>query len=173
MALVAISLGSNVGDRLKNLKAAGSALATFIDHLKMSSVYETAPMYVHDQPDFYNAAAIGETKLGPLGLLRRLKTLEGELGRQTGVRYGPREIDLDLIAYGSAKYVYIKDGEPLLTVPHPRVSERRFVLEPLHELKPDLMLPGLGSIAQLLGSTSEQASSVRKLSDAVLPVLRG
>ena len=172
MATVVISLGSNVGDRLKNLQAAGQALSAFLKNLKISSVYETAPMYLVSQPLFLNAAAIGETTEGPLSLLRRLKTTEMELGRQSGMRYGPREIDLDLIAYGVAKYVFVKDGETLLSVPHPRVVERRFVIEPLHELNPHLLLPGLGAVDELLKATADQASSVRKISDALLPVLR-
>jgi len=172
VASVAISLGSNVGDRLKNLQNAVAALRRLLTGLQVSSIYETQPMYVESQPPFYNAAAIGETDLGPLALIKQLKQAEAQLGRQTGYRYGPREIDLDLIAFGAAKYTFEKDNEVLLQVPHPRVAERRFVLQPLAELNPELVLAGMGCVKELLDSTADQASSVRKLSDALLPLLR-
>lgn len=129
-------------------------------------------MYVESQPPFYNAAATGETDLGPRALLRRLKQIEDKLGRKTGQRYGPREIDLDLIAYGSVKYVFRMDDEIAFAVPHALVGERRFVLQPLFDLDPNIQLPGLGRVDHLLESTTHQASTVRKVSDGVLSVLR-
>ncbi len=170
MTRVLIALGSNVGDALGSLQRATLELSRRLGHLKASPVYRTAPMYITDQPPFLNAAASGETDLGPLPLLRLLKQLETELGRSPAERYGPREIDLDLIAYGSAAYSYDADGREVLRVPHPRVVERRFVLQPLSDLSNDLVLPGLGSIGDLLEKTKDQEADVVRLEHAVLPI---
>jgi 2-amino-4-hydroxy-6-hydroxymethyldihydropteridine diphosphokinase len=123
-------------------------------------------MYVTNQPDFLNAVVLGESHLGPLPLLQQLKGLEQELGRHVRKRYGPREIDLDLIAYGSVLYRL----EGRLEVPHPRVAERRFVLAPLAELDPERYLPGIGRVASLLKSTIGEPADVVRLTDAVLSI---
>lgn len=136
----------------------------------VSSIYETAPMYVEDQPTFYNAAAIGESDLGPLALLNRLKQTELEVGREVRNRFGPREIDLDLIAYGMLSLT--SRGSRRLDVPHPRTGERRFVLAPIVEIAPDLTLPGLGHVVELLSATNAQARDVKRINDAVLSVQR-
>jgi 2-amino-4-hydroxy-6-hydroxymethyldihydropteridine diphosphokinase len=127
-------------------------------------------MYVTDQQDFTNAAVSCETSLGPLQLLHLLKALEKELGRRGGQRYGPREIDLDLIAYGSASYRFEAAGTVVLQVPHPLVAERRFVLQPLNDLCPKAVLPGLGRISDLLEKTNEQQGDVVRLEHALLPI---
>jgi 2-amino-4-hydroxy-6-hydroxymethyldihydropteridine diphosphokinase len=138
-----------------------------LGELTISPLYETAPMYVEDQPPFFNGALVAQTDLGPLTLLRLLKQTESAVGRSVGERNGPREIDLDLVLYGSLK-LESRGGEHALLVPHPRLPERRFVLQPLFDLKPDLMVVGAGTVAQLLSATEHQASTVRRYSDGVL-----
>lgn len=166
MAPVAIGLGSNVGDSLLYLRRAMALLGSQISNLRVSSVYETAPMYVEDQPPFLNAAAIGTTELGPIALLSFLKGIEREIGREARIRNGPREIDLDLIAYGVLRYRF---GDRL-EIPHPRIPERRFVLAPLYEIAPDLILPNMGRVEYLLGQTEGQAQDVVLKQDAVLSI---
>ena len=126
-----IGLGSNVGDRLANLRAAADRLPV----LARSSVYETEPQgEVLDQPDFLNAVVAIETSLSPERLLRLAKEVEAELGRDFGVvRHGPRVVDIDLLLLGD-----IELETERLTLPHREVTTRRFVLEPLLEIAPDL-----------------------------------
>ncbi len=126
-----LGLGSNVGDRLANLRAARDALVDHLEVLGASSVYETAPQgEVLDQPDFLNAVLAIETDLGPLELLEACKKVERKLGRApVGVPRGPRSIDIDLLRLGE-----IKLQSERLTLPHPEIAARRFVLEPLLEV---------------------------------------
>ncbi len=166
---VLLALGSNVGDRIANLSAAVEALASTLELLAVSSVYETAPMYVQEQQAFLNAALRAKTCCYPLQLLRLLKDIEAEVGRRAGQRFGPREIDIDLITYGCLIYRF-RGGEKTLEVPHPRVAERRFVLQPLADVSPDASLPGMGSIRDLLARTSEQAEDVQRIEHALLPI---
>lgn len=156
MTTVAIGLGSNLGDRLDNLQAALSALSAALHFKAVSPVYETMPMYVQEQPSYLNAAAIAETELGPLRLLKLLKETEGRVGRTDGPRNGPREIDLDLIAYGCAEFRFSDGQEDRLVVPHPRTPERGFVLRPLADIAPTLILPGFGRVAELLIALDHQ-----------------
>src|SRR5690349_16389655 len=142
MVPVVVALGSNVGDCLTYLREAGEALHGILTAFKFSPIYRTVPMYVEDQAAYLNAAVSGRTTLGPLALLGRLKELEVQIGRQIRSRFGPREIDLDLVYYGSLVYV-----GPRLQVPHPKTSERRFVLMPASDVVPDLVLPGVGTIS--------------------------
>lgn len=167
MTEVAIGLGSNVGDSLNHLRLATRELAERVEIEAVSSVYRTAPMYVENQPPFLNAALVARTTLGPRSLLRVLKEIECEVGRQARQRYGPREIDLDLIGYGSLAYTF-EGAEKPLTVPHPKTIERRFVLMPLSEIAPHLKLVGLGCVSDLLQQTNSQADDVEKLDDALL-----
>lgn len=167
---VLIALGSNVGDALSHLRESVDALEAVLRVIGTSGVYRTAPMYVTDQPPFLNAALAAETELGPLPLLHLLKRTEERIGRTAAPRCGPREIDIDLIAYGSASYRFSDRGEIVLAVPHPRVDERRFVLQPLHDVAPLAVLPGLGSVAELLAKTIGQEGDVVRLVDAVLPL---
>lgn len=131
-----LGLGSNVGDRLANLRAARDALPVTV--VAASSVYETEPQgEVTDQPDFLNACLEIETELGPEELLDVCKAVERDLGRSPGgVRHGPRPIDVDLLLLGDLEY-----RSERLTLPHAEVTTRRFVLVPLLELDPDLRLP--------------------------------
>ena len=143
-----VALGSNVGDRERMLWSAIHMLAfnPEVDVVAVSSFRETAPVGYLDQPDFLNAAVAIETELGSRALLDLLLSIELELGRtRDGPRLGPRTIDLDLVLYGDEVI-----DEPGLTVPHPRLHERRFVLEPLAELDPGLTVPEKGSVQALL-----------------------
>jgi 2-amino-4-hydroxy-6-hydroxymethyldihydropteridine diphosphokinase len=129
-----LGLGSNVGDRLANLRSARDRLARSVEVVAASSVYETAPQgEVLDQPDFLNAVLEVETDLGPHELLDLCKTVERDLGRDPGaVRHGPRRIDVDLLLLGD-----LRVDDDRLTLPHPEITSRRFVLEPLLELMGD------------------------------------
>jgi 2-amino-4-hydroxy-6-hydroxymethyldihydropteridine diphosphokinase len=134
-----LGLGSNVGDRIANLRAAVDALGRRpVTIAARSSVYETEPQgEVLDQPDFLNAAVAIDTELGPEDLLDACKDVERELGRRFGgVRHGPRVIDVDLLLLADVEY-----SSPRLTLPHRDVLARRFVLAPLLELDPELALP--------------------------------
>ncbi len=142
-----VGLGSNLGDRERNLRSALAALdAPDVRVLAVSRFRDTDPVGYVDQPRFLNAAALVETELSATELLERLLAVERSLGRErTGPRFGPRTIDLDLLLYGNETLV-----EPGLTVPHPRLAERRFVIEPLVELDRDLTLPDGRRVAELL-----------------------
>lgn len=175
MTPVYIGLGSNLGDRAERIREAVRLLSRAIDVKAASPLYETAPMYVEGQPPFLNGMLAAETDLGPLPLLRLLKRTEQEVGRLPRERYGPREIDLDLICYGALAYRFFDEspnagGASLLEIPHPRLVERRFVLQPLHDVAPELVLPGLGPVFDLLVATNPQAPSVIQVSDAVFPL---
>jgi len=169
---VLVALGSNVGDSLANLQEATALLSENLIVESASAVYETAPMYVEDQPPFLNAALLLQTELSPLELLSKLKELERQIGRQRREQNGPREIDLDLIAYGRLAYTYIEGKNVRLRVPHPRVGERRFVLQPLADIAPNFELPGIGVVRTLLEQTEHQRESVKKLEHALLPLQR-
>ncbi len=137
-----VALGANLGDREATIRRA----AELIGASRLSVIRETEPWGYEDQPRFLNAVAEVETDEGARGLLERLLSVERELGRtRGGPRYGPRTIDLDLLLYGDEEI-----DEPGLQIPHPRMHERRFVLEPLHDLEPDLSVPGRGRVEALL-----------------------
>lgn len=167
MTPVAIALGSNVGDSLKHMQDAVAALRGVIRVDRISGAYKTEPMYVENQPAFLNAALIGATNLGPRTLLKQLKEIESQIGRQTRQLYGPREIDLDLIAYGSLRYTFT-GAEKTLVLPHPKTFERRFVLMPLSEIAPSLKLIGLGTVEELLKETKALENDVLRLDNAQL-----
>ena len=145
-----VGLGSNLGEREATLWKAleGLGATEGIEVLAISSFRETEPVGVVDQPRFVNAAAALETSLSPRELLERLLDVERSLGRHRAVeeRWGPRTLDLDLLLYGGESI-----DEPGLEVPHPRLTERAFVLEPLLELDPDLRLPDGRPLRDLYG----------------------
>ena len=154
MSLGYLGLGSNVGDRRSNLERAVAALpAHGVAVTASSSVYETEPVgLVPDQRDFYNACLRVETELEPEPLLDACKGIERELGRpEGGVRHGPRPIDIDLLLLGTREY-----NSDRLTLPHPEVSLRRFVLVPLLELDPRLTLPSGRRLADALAGLEGQ-----------------
>ncbi len=138
-----LGLGSNEGDRLANLRAARERLAEAVEIVASSSVYETAPQgEVTDQADFLNAVVEIETELGPHELLDLCKGVERDLGREPGgVRHGPRPIDVDVLILGDLR---LEDEH--LTLPHPEITSRRFVLEPLLELMADQRVERLGEL---------------------------
>ena len=143
-----VGLGANLGDREASLARALELLRETGDVVAVSSVRETEPWGYADQPPFLNAVAALETELTARELLDELLDIERRLGRtRGGPRYGPRTIDLDILVYGDDVI-----DEPRLTVPHPRLHERRFALEPLQELDPDLVVPGRGGVSQLLAA---------------------
>jgi 2-amino-4-hydroxy-6-hydroxymethyldihydropteridine diphosphokinase len=143
-----VGLGSNLGDRGEMILRAVSLLKAdpAIDVLALSTIRETDPVGIEDQPRFLNGVVEVETELPPRELLDRLLAIERRLGRtRDGPPGGPRTIDLDLLLYGDEVV-----DEPGLQVPHPRLAERRFALEPLHELAPELTIPGAGPVPALL-----------------------
>ncbi len=144
---VFLGVGTNLGDRKANLIAAQTAVSQFVIIQKTSRVYETKPWGLVDQPDFLNQVWEAKTSLTPLDLLHQLKMVETMLGRKPSVRYGPRLIDIDILLYSDLMF---KSNE--LTIPHPHISERAFVLAPLADLEPDLIIPGMKhSVSELLG----------------------
>ena len=147
---VYLALGSNLGDRHENLRQAVAALTPQIDIKAKSHIYETDPWGYEDQPKFLNMAVRGLTYLEPEPLLKHLKRLEIALGRQMTFANGPRSIDIDILFFDDL----ILDT-PLLTLPHPRLHERGFVLLPLMDIAPDLVHPLLKkSIRELAASSS-------------------
>jgi len=145
---VALALGSNLGDRLGSLRKAVAALASCVEVKSISPVYETAPAYITDQPVFLNAAVTGITQLEPLPLLWALKNLERDIGRTPTFRYGPRVIDIDILFYDDMIF-----ESPELTIPHPRLFERDFVLKPLSDIAPTWKHAALGkTVTELLAA---------------------
>jgi 2-amino-4-hydroxy-6-hydroxymethyldihydropteridine diphosphokinase len=143
-----IGVGANLGDRAQAVRRALELLDAEdgVEVVAVSSLRETDPVGFLEQPRFLNGAAAVETELGARELLERLFAVERVLGRtRDGPRYGPRTIDLDLLVYGADEI-----AEPGLAVPHPRLAERRFALEPLAELDPELVVPGRGRVSDLL-----------------------
>lgn len=162
MTPVAIGLGSNVGDPPAQLAEAVRRLAGVVEGTRLSRVYRTAPMYVTDQADFANAVLAGRCSLGPYALVRRLKEIEAEMGREPGPRNGPRPIDLDLLAYGRLRL----DGVGLV-VPHPGALQRRFVVEPWLEVADEGWRARLNE-AMIEGGVAAQRATI--WADADLPV---
>jgi 2-amino-4-hydroxy-6-hydroxymethyldihydropteridine diphosphokinase len=144
-----VALGSNLGDREGTLRAALEALAAEpgIDVVAVSRFYDTEPVGYLDQPRFLNGAAAIDTELPAGELLQRLLAVELRFGRRREdvPAQGPRTLDLDLLVYGEAEI-----DEPGLRIPHPRLHERRFVLEPLADLDPALEVPGKGQVQEIL-----------------------
>lgn len=138
MARVYLALGSNLGDRLRNLRDAVKQLSPAVRVTRVSSVYDTEPWGMTDQPRFLNIVVEAETALPPAALLKLLKGIECAMGRRDTVRYGPRVVDLDILLYDD--WVF---KTSVLEIPHPRLAERRFVLVPLSEIAPEMRHPRL------------------------------
>ena len=147
-----VGLGANLGDRQEFIDRAVTLLAATdgVQVLAVSELLETDPVGLVDQPRFLNGAAAVETTLSARELLEALLRIERTLGRVRGERWGPRTIDLDLLLYGDTVV-----DEPGLEVPHPRLHERRFALEPLSDLDPELEVPGRGQVSTLLAALAE------------------
>lgn len=158
MARAYVALGANLGAREATLRRALELLDGREDTtvVGISQLRETDPVGLLDQPRFLNGAVALDTELGPVELLAVLLEIERTLGRvRDGVRNGPRSIDLDLLLFDAETI-----RGPELTLPHPRLHERRFVLEPLADIDPELRVPGRGTVAELLASLDEQASTL-------------
>lgn len=148
---VALALGGNQGPVEQTLSWALRQLEASLGPLRVASLYRGRPVSPVPQPDFLNTAALARTALPPDAVLALAKSLELAAGRRRGVRFGPRPLDVDLLVHGDFVSVF-----PELTVPHPRLRERRFVLEPLAEIAPDLSVPPDGArVADLLARLGE------------------
>jgi 2-amino-4-hydroxy-6-hydroxymethyldihydropteridine diphosphokinase len=134
--IVYLSLGSNLGDRQANLRNATGRLLELGRVLEVSSLYETEPVEFIDQPWFLNCAVAVQTELIPREFLAGMLAIERSLGRERAQPKGPRIVDIDILLYGAATI-----NTPTLTVPHPAMAQRRFVLEPLAEIAPDMKVP--------------------------------
>ncbi len=151
MSRCAIATGSNLGDRLGHLSAALDGLTAIGALAGISSVYETAPIGGPEQGPFLNAVVLIDTARTPTGLLRELLLIERARGRVRHERWGPRTLDLDLILFGRREI-----DEPGLTVPHPQMRHRRFVLEPLLEIWPDARMPDGSAITAVSDTVGSQ-----------------
>lgn len=136
MARVYLALGSNLGNRLQNLRDAVARLEPAVRVTRVSSVYDTAPWGVTAQPRFLNIVVAGETALDPHALLEHVQGIERAMGRRKSVRYGPRVVDLDILLYADLIF-----KNAALEIPHPRLTGRRFVLVPFAEIAPDVQHP--------------------------------
>ena len=153
MPLAYVGLGANLGRREETLRRAVELLGEVagVEVVAVSELRETNPVGVLDQPRFLNGVAAVQTTRSARELLDTLLCIERELGRVRGdERWGPRTVDLDLLVYGDACL-----DEPGLHVPHPRLHERRFALEPLAALDPALEIPGIGSVSELLSTVDD------------------
>ncbi len=165
MPVAYLGLGGNLGNREANLLAARERLqrnGVGID--RCSSLYETEPWGVPGQPRFLNAVCRAHTALAPQELLRLAKRIERELGRLPALRYGPRTVDIDILTYDDLLL-----DTPDLTIPHPRLAERPFVLVPLAELAPGLCIPGLGRPVRELLEALGRVEGVEKVAGASQP----
>ncbi len=160
MTRAAIGLGSNLGDRARHIADAVGSLAETGSLVRVSSLYETAPVGGPEQGPYVNAVVVIETDLVVRDLLVRCLEIEREHGRERRERWGPRTLDLDVLLYGQQSV-----AGPDLTVPHPRMTQRRFVLEPLLEAWPDASMPDGTPLARFAGAVADQ--KVRKLETVV------
>lgn len=150
---VYLGLGSNLGNRKSNLEEAIKQISKFATIKKTSSTYETEPWGLKDQPKFLNQVIFVESILGPNELLLHLKKIEQQMGRRKSVRFGPRLIDLDILFYDDYKM-----NTPKLTIPHPHLTERAFVLVPLAEIAPKLTHPLYHKTIEVLLQNVDQSS---------------
>ncbi|MEO8632422.1 MAG: 2-amino-4-hydroxy-6-hydroxymethyldihydropteridine diphosphokinase [Chloroflexota bacterium] len=159
MVDVHLGIGSNVGDRMEMIRRAVEALSSVGQTRAVSSVYETTPFGVTDQPDFLNCCVALATELTPAELLARTRRIERDLGRVPGPRWGPRTVDIDLLLYGGRR---VRARE--LVVPHLGLLERAFVLVPLAEIAADQPIPGSEiTVAEALARVAREPGDVRRV----------
>ncbi len=156
MARVVLALGANLGDRAATLRRTVAAVAEAAQVVAVSAIYETAPVGGPPQDDYYNAVVIAQTPLSPREVLAVAHRIEADSGRTRQVRWGPRTLDIDVIAYDD---VVSDDAD--LTLPHPRAHERAFVLVPWLDADPAAVLPGRGPVRRLLDTVD--VTGVRRL----------
>ena len=159
MDAVFLSAGSNMGDREANLRAAFSRVEKLFEDFHASPLYQTAPLYVKDQPPYLNAVVGGRTRMRPFALLEAIQRIEALMGRDRRgeKRRGPRTLDLDIILYGNLVL-----STPVLTIPHPGIRERAFVIVPLLDIAPEARDPLRGDLYQgLLRSVMGQGIEPR------------
>jgi 2-amino-4-hydroxy-6-hydroxymethyldihydropteridine diphosphokinase len=156
-----LEIGANLGNRERNFEEARSLLSGYRNiHIeRLSPVYETEPVGYFEQPLFLNAVIEIGTSLEPFELLKIVQTIEEKMGRERRITWGPRTIDLDLLLYGTEQI-----DSPNLTIPHPRMCERKFVLVPLNDLCPELVIPGVGESVRSLLKKCCDRSQVRPYS---------
>ena len=169
MKAVYLSLGSNVGDRLQNLQTAITSLQREdLEVRRISSIYETAAVDYLAQPDFLNCVVEAQTSLMPMRLLKRVQAIERQMGRKRQVPKGPRNIDIDILLHGQS---VVETAQ--LQIPHPRMDARRFVLEPLAELEPDLRHPVYRRTVREMLAVAPYQRVVRLPGGLNLPARRG
>ncbi|MFF7644460.1 2-amino-4-hydroxy-6-hydroxymethyldihydropteridine diphosphokinase [Streptomyces canus] len=163
-----LSLGSNLGNRLETLQGAIDALEDTpgVRVKAVSPVYETEPWGVaaDSQPSYFNAVVVLKTTLPPSSLLERAHAVEEAFNRVRDERWGPRTLDVDIVAYAD-----VVSDDPVLTLPHPRAHERAFVLVPWHDVEPEAQLPGRGPVAALLDTLTRSGVEARKDLELRLP----
>ena len=164
-----LALGSNLGEREQHLiDAIGNIGRETGNITAVSSIYETAAKYVIDQPDFLNMVLVIETALTPIDLLIKCKEIEKRMGRDFTVkRFGPRVIDIDILFYGS-EVIFYED----LVIPHPKIHERRFVLEPLYELNKKFVCPKSGKTINTLLRECKDQGRIEKISSSISVISR-
>ncbi len=158
MEKVFIGLGSNVGDRKKNIDTAIEYISQIMTEISVAPIYVSKAVGYENQPDFFNTVVSGFTELSPEKLFIKLKEIEKKVGRIKRFRWGPREIDIDIIFYGNT---VIETKE--LIIPHPRAYERDFVLKPLSDLQPDFLHPVLRKTVKELLLNLKHRSIIEKL----------
>jgi 2-amino-4-hydroxy-6-hydroxymethyldihydropteridine diphosphokinase len=157
----ALGLGSNLGDRAATLQAAVDGIAAETRVVAVSAIFETSPIGGPPQPDYYNAVVVVDTDRSPAELLSLAHELEAAAARVRLERWGPRTLDVDVLAYEG-----VRSDDPELALPHPRAHERAFVLLPWLDAEPDAVLDGVGTIAELVRTVD--ASGVRRLTSPAL-----
>ena len=159
MEIIFLALGSNIENRKQHVETAIGLLREKVCDITVAPLYETKPRYFEDQQNFLNTVLRGFTDLEPRELLQFTKTVQQEVGRVERFRYGPREIDIDILFYGNKVY---KDED--LEIPHPRLQERDFVLQPFADLNPNFLHPVLKkTIKALLDTLPEEQRSIIKM----------
>ena len=158
LARVAFSIGSNLGNRFEHLQRAVELISGTIEifNVKLSKIYETKPVGGPSQDDYLNAVVVAETKLTPIDLLELVQKIESDGNRVRETHWGPRSIDVDILAFDQV----VLDGSNL-TIPHPRISERAFVLVPWNDVDPNFVVPGLGAVSDLLSRVDSTGVALR------------